>query len=81
MLVDLPDAAYKLVFSNRCSMDITDAYARMADDEAREAEAEEWSDALLLDAAGPDPYTRRRDAASRLPSTDEKDAGKTVEAD
>lgn len=31
--------------------DLSAAYARMADDEAREAEAEEWSDALLPDVA------------------------------
>lgn len=31
--------------------DLWDAYARMAADEAREVEAEQWSDALLWDAA------------------------------
>ncbi len=31
--------------------DIFAAYAQMASDEAREAEAEEWSDALILDVS------------------------------
>ncbi len=31
--------------------DISDAYAQMAADEAREAEAQEWSDNLLPDVA------------------------------
>lgn len=31
--------------------DLYDAYAQMAADEAREAEAEEWSEALLPDVA------------------------------
>jgi len=31
--------------------DIFAAYAEMASDEAREAEAEEWSDALILDVS------------------------------
>lgn len=31
--------------------DLSDAYARMAADEAREAEAAEWSEALLPDVA------------------------------
>ena len=31
--------------------DLSDAYAQMAADEAREAEAQEWSDTLLPDVA------------------------------
>lgn len=31
--------------------DIFAAYAQMASDEAREAEAEEWSDALIMDVS------------------------------
>lgn len=31
--------------------DLSDAYARMAADEARESEADAWSDALLSDVA------------------------------
>jgi predicted CopG family antitoxin len=31
--------------------DLSDAYAQMADDEAREAEAADWSDALLPDVS------------------------------
>lgn len=58
------DGLYRVVGSRRISQfiedlvrphvvedDLSDAYARMAADEAREAEAEEWSDALLPDVA------------------------------
>jgi hypothetical protein len=31
--------------------DLSAAYARMAEDEVREAEAQEWSDALITDFA------------------------------
>jgi predicted CopG family antitoxin len=41
----------ELVRPHVVEADLSDAYARMAADEARETEAELWSDALLSDVA------------------------------
>jgi predicted CopG family antitoxin len=39
----------ELVRPHVVEQDLSQAYAQMAADEAREAEADQWSDALLLD--------------------------------
>ena len=41
----------ELVRPHVVETDLSDAYAEMAADEAREAEADEWADALISDVA------------------------------
>ena len=63
------DGLYRVVGPRRISrfierlvrphvLDLDDAYAAMAQDEDREAEAEVWSEALVADAAGGDDEAR-----------------------
>ena len=63
------DGLYRVVGARRISrfierlvrphvLDLDAAYAEMAQDESREAEAQAWSEALVGDAAGGDDETR-----------------------
>ena len=42
--------------------DLSAAYARMAENEAREAEAQDWSDALITDVADAGSVDQENDA-------------------